>query len=186
MTKLPFVVQPRFPHVVEVLGNEESGRIEIVRKGYLSTGERALSEGADNNAQIGQLVYGLSRRAATKFNVSLDEGQEIVTRLMTADVKNKKEEAFLEEVGSELSSLLDLMTEGSKKKRIIYAYVLLRYRVNDQIEIEDVMELHPDLTDALADLFEDEEKKSVARLQEAFENDSSDTAEKLSKAAEKK
>ena len=165
---------------------EKEGFIQIVRKGYLTTGEKAAAQGADDTSQIGQIVFSLSRRAASFFKVDIDAGQEIISRLMGGETHNKKEEAFLKEVEPEILDLISRMGESEKKKRIVQAYVLLHYRVNDQISIDDVIEMHPDLTDALGLLFEDEQKKSVARLEEASKNDSADTIEEVSRAAEKK
>ena len=42
MAPLPFVVEPRRKPIVERVGNEESGVIEIERRGYLTTGEKTF------------------------------------------------------------------------------------------------------------------------------------------------
>ena len=44
------------------------------------------------------------------------------------------------------------------------AFCLLVYRVNEEIEMDDVIDLHEDLVEALAMLYLDEENKSTERL----------------------
>ena len=39
---LPFIVQPRLKPIIEIVGTEESGQIEIERKGYLTVSEKAI------------------------------------------------------------------------------------------------------------------------------------------------
>ena len=48
-SKLPFVVQPRLKPVVELIGNDITGQIEILRKGYLTVAEKAIVQGAVTN-----------------------------------------------------------------------------------------------------------------------------------------
>ena len=46
---LPFVVQPRLEPIMERVGTEESGIIEIKRQGYLSVAEKTMVEQATSD-----------------------------------------------------------------------------------------------------------------------------------------
>jgi hypothetical protein len=44
--RLPFVVAPRLEPIVETVGTDESGKIEIIRRGHLTVAEKAFISAA--------------------------------------------------------------------------------------------------------------------------------------------
>ena len=66
---LPFVVQPRLQPIVEQVGTEESGIIEIERRGYLSVAEKAIAQQAVGGDDSVRKMYVLGGRIARDAGV---------------------------------------------------------------------------------------------------------------------
>lgn len=162
MSKLPFVVAPRLKPRLEKLGSETSGQIEIERKGYLSVGEKGFMTSVHSQDIALKAIMKLSREVARKFGLSQQESYEEVVAAVTEPEKAKY--PVFEDFSEEISSLASLMMAQEARKSLMQAFCLLLYRVNAELQIDDVQELHEDLVQALADLYEDEEAKSVERL----------------------
>lgn len=186
MANLPFVVAPRFSEIIELIGSDESGKIEVPRKGYLTAGEKAFCEASMGEPEAAAIMFSLVRQAVSTFKVAQQEAHEIVSRLIQEEGKNKKEQDFKQSVSKDIDSMFMAYGEHEKRKRLVYALTILRYRVDPHIPVEEAFDLHPDLVNGLAELYEDEEKKSVARLQEAISKDTPEETEAIAKAAEKK
>ncbi len=155
---LPFVVAPRREPIGEVLGTEESGQIEIHRKGYLTVAEKTFMQQAANSDETVSLLHKLASRVAKKRSV---QAQEVVERLTLGNFQDPLLDGFEEEV----SEIYSAMGNYEQRRRIISATCLLYFRISQEWTIEDTMELHPDLVDALCSLFTEEDTKST----EAFE-----------------
>ena len=60
MANLPFVVQPRLKPVMEQVGSDLSGKIEIERRGYVTVSEKAFvqaaTQGNDTQARLFSIV----------------------------------------------------------------------------------------------------------------------------------
>lgn len=162
MGKLPFVVAPRANSRIETLGSDESGKIEIERKGYLSVGEKSFMANANAQDDILQLVMKLSRKVATKFKLGQQEAYEQV--VLAVSEPDKCSYPVVETYGKDITGLATTMMAAEQKKKVMMAYCLLVFRVNEEIELEEVLDLHEDLVEALVALYLDEESKSVERL----------------------
>ena len=64
MAKLPFVVEPRRKPEIVTIGTEDSGTIEIVRKGYLTAGEKAFMQSQSSNDTVLRSLLSLAREVA--------------------------------------------------------------------------------------------------------------------------
>lgn len=187
MAKLPFVVQPRLKPIIEYIGNEDIGIIEIERRGYLSAGEKAFLQQGTATDDVSVTLIGLVRRAAKELKVSVEEAHKAIIGIMTdgqdTDLQTKVSKKYSKEIEE-----LTLKAMNTDSRRIIsQASCMILYRVDPDIEIEEIMKLHPDILSGLASLCQDEEIKSTERLVEKQEAESLDTVDPNSfEALEKK
>lgn len=169
MSKLPFVVQPRVKAIKELIGTEESGIIEIERRGYLSAGEKGFMQVQFSNDKVTKAMLALVRDIARKFDISQEEAyHELQVCLGISEVGDLGEE-ILKEFGGRFDELSGLMVEIAASRRLVAAFCMLVYRVNEAITFDEFSDLHPDLIDALAALYEDEENRSTDRIAASVE-----------------
>jgi hypothetical protein len=155
---LPFVVAPRRKPITELLGTEESGQFEIERRGYLTVAEKSfIQQASASDETIGRLNR-LAGRIAREKGV---QPQEVVNELSSGDFSS----SLLEGHESEIDDIVTVMATFEQRRKIVAASCLLYFRISQDWSIEDTLDLHPDLIEALYLLFCDEDAKSV----EAFE-----------------
>ena len=162
MGKLPFVVAPRLNSRIEILGSEASGKIEIERKGFLTVGEKAFIANASSQDDILRLVLKLANAVSKQYKISQQDAYQAVVDSITDPASCKY--TIMDEHPAEIAELTNMMMAQEQKKSLMMAYCLLLYRVDETIEIDDVIGLHEDLVDDLVKLFHDEENKSTERL----------------------
>jgi hypothetical protein len=163
--KLPFVVQPRLSPILDTVGSEESGKIQIERRGYLTSGERAFMAQARNADDTSSKLVALSRKAAAKFKLDLSKAYELVSKAISGNTENDpKVEKIEESFPDELSDVFRALTSSQAKESILQATCLMVYRVDADWTIQDTMALHPDLLEGIAALYVDEENKSIEAL----------------------
>lgn len=175
---------------MEVLGTDESGKIEIERKGFLSVGERSFVANALSGADVSGPIIKLAREVATTEKVNLDYAYRLVTDIMQGlpmhDYDLKMVSRVEKKYGSEMAAIVSQMVLIEGRREMVQAMALLMYRVDSNIAIEDVMTLHPDLLSELSALYKDEEQKCVDRLL-AFEGkDKAEVSEDIAAELEKK
>lgn len=168
MVKLPFVVQPKRKAIQERIGSEESGYIEIERRGYLTTGEKSFVQQALASDDSTINIISLARKISNDYNVKIEDGyndvMQIISGLSRGDERLKKIEI---ENFSEFSELLSDLSRVQAKEELITAMAMLIYRVNADITIEDVMGYHPDIISDLAKLYKEEESRSIDKFVQA-------------------
>lgn len=178
--KLPFVVEPRRKGELIQVGSEESGKIEIERKGYLTTGEKAFVQqtiGSDNGSHK---IISLSRRVANVHKISLEEGYDMVINALAnnSEIENKQHKKIInnirEDYDYELQEIVTSLNELQAKEALIIALCMLRYRIDLDITVADVLNLHPDIVSGLVDLYRYEENASTERISD----ESSETEKK--------
>lgn len=184
MAKLPFVVEPRLKPIVELIGTEESGKLEIERRGYLSAGERAFVGSSMASDDTASMVIGIVRKIARAYKMDMQECYSVVTEILTNGAAEGVQMQIAEEYREELNNLTRLMLAQDQRKELVQAYCMLLYRIDADLKVEDAMQLHPDLLRGLAELYADEEKKSVERLIE--DTDADGTEETAVEDIEKK
>lgn len=161
-SKLPFVVAPKVNSRIETLGTDLSGKIEIERKGFLSVGEKSFMANVNSQDAVLETVMKLSRSIAKHYSLNQKEAYDEVVMAVTEPSECKY--PVYDEFTEEIAQLASLMMVTEQKKRLMMAYCLLLYRVDEELEINDVIDLHEDLVSAIADLYMDEENKSIERL----------------------
>lgn len=163
---LPFVVQPRQKPIIETVGSDESGKIEIERRGYLTTGERAFVQQVQSFDDGSSEIVTVSRNVARKFNLGMDVAYKLVLKIISAFPADNPDEAeridaIEKAFAEELTSVVKGLAMGQVKQDLVYAACMLKYRVDQDFEIGEVGRLHPDLIEGLAALYRDEESRSL-------------------------
>jgi len=178
--KLPFVVAPRLQPIKELLGTEETGQIEITRQGYLSVGEKAFMSSAEANDDSTSYTVTLCKRVAYDLELDLNESYNAVVAAATGQGEDRHN--LSEKYPDELRELLTLFISAESRRSYLKALCILLYRVNSDINIDDIGDLHPDLIQAIVDLYDEEESKSVSRLEESASSEQDvDVVDDLSK-----
>jgi hypothetical protein len=180
MAKLPFVVEPRMKPIVEEIGSEESGKIQIERRGYLTSGEKAFFQQAKQSDQGTSGLINLSRKISRATGLDMTKSYEAVIRVISGaagqDIDAKIENDFAEE----LSGVLRDLTNGQAHDEILMAMCLIKYRIDSEFGLDEMLKLHPDIVTQLAELYRQEDAKSTDRLVDASK-DESEGVEKVAK-----
>ena len=161
---LPFVVQPRLKPIVEIIGSELSGQIEIQRKGYLTVAEKTIVQNAMQQSP--------HMKDAFKGAQSIANAERLSVAQVFSDLSAEPHPEYLHKYSGELAEILQAMNNHEEKLRLIAATTLIITRVNPDWNPEDTVELHPDLQSALYELYTDEERKSVDALEDASKEES--------------
>jgi hypothetical protein len=168
MATLPFVVQPRRQPILERIGSEESGQIEIERRGYLTAGEKAFTQQVQQFDNGTTEIITVSRRVAREFGLGMDKAYNLVLAIISNskteddELTSKVEEQFAED----LTGVVKGLAAGQVREELVMAACLLRYRVDPDFEISDIASVHPDIITGLAGLYRDEDARSVAAFVE--------------------
>ena len=155
---LPFVVAPRREPITEIIGTEESGQIEIQRKGYLTVAEKSFIQQASASDETVGRLNRLAGRIAREKGV---QQKEVIDQLSVGNFSSE----LLVGYETEIDDIVTVMSTFEHRRKIVAASCLLYFRINQNWSIEDTLELHPDLVDALYLLFAEEDAKST----EAFD-----------------
>ena len=153
MSKIPFVLQPKNEPVKEVVGNEEIGAIEVLRRGYLTVGEKALVQGAGVSNSAFRGIQVIAAKIAKQQGITVAAVMEAMSNGTILDVAGH-------EMADELGEVLEEMQAAQHRRQVVCALSILMYRVDAEITMEDVLELHPDLIAAISNFYEEEEARS--------------------------
>jgi hypothetical protein len=187
MANLPFVVQPRREPIVELIGSEESGQIQVERRGYLSTGEKAFVQQVQQFDNGTSEIITVSRRVARKYSLGMDKAYNLVLAIISGmQVEEEVDRALVlmieQDFAEDLTGVVRGLAAGQTREELIMAACLLRYRVNPDFEIDEVSKIHPDIISGLANLYRDEEKRSleafIAKEDQAERKESIEEVEK--------
>lgn len=174
--KLPFVVQPRTKPSKEVLGTEDSGKIEVERRGYVTVSEKAFvqaaTEGNDSQARLFTLVTRVASDTGRKSQEVLD------------DISGGSTPEYMDPYIGELISCMMDMERLQEQVAVMAATAILTSRVNTDISVEQVMDLHPDLIKALHNFYDEEESGSLKRLNELSKSEEDEEGEDSGKPSE--
>ena len=163
MSKLPFVVGPRQKPRKVIIGTEESGQIEIDRKGFLTAGEKSFMQTNSGGDEAMQRMMKLARKVATKNKTDVLGGYNLIVSALQKE-ETKDTAALWDKFGDELNEVMMGMMQQQSMEKLLKATCLLIYRVDNDIRIEDVNCQDQALVDALADLYDKEEARSSERL----------------------
>lgn len=167
MANFPFIVQPRLKPIIERIGSEDAGYIEIKRQGYLSVGEKAGTRQIMSAYDVTSDVIALSKRVGVEKKMDLQAAYEAVSAAITGE----GEKEIADEYKEEIAALLAKLTQSQVYAEMAKSFSLLLYRVEgaEELTMDDVAMMHPDLLEGLAALYDEEEAKSTERLLEGEE-----------------
>ena len=166
---LPFVVQPRLKPIIEQVGTEESGIIEIERRGYLTVAEKAITQGGLSTDTSIRKMYSLAGSIARE--TGRPQGD------VAQDLINQERPEYLSPWNDEIAECIMEMIAYQERAAIVQATALLMSRVDTTWTVDQTMELHPDLLAGLAELYSDEENKTIEALVDAAEGASGGAAQ---------
>ena len=154
---LPFVVQPRLEPIIERVGSEESGIIEIQRKGYLTVAEKSIVD------QASSAMDGQNDMLVIIREIAQEEGRSVIE--IFEELQNREESELFNKYTEKIAAVSLTAQSQQQKTEIITATALLMCRIDPEWTVEQTMELHPDLLKGLANLYRDEDMRSL----EAFD-----------------
>lgn len=164
MAKLPFVVEPRVKPIAIKVGSEESGQIEIERRGYLTSGEKAFFQQVKQSDQGTSRLIGLSRKVSRVHSLEMPKAYDAIIRILSGAAEGEVDMKIEEEFAEELAAVIQDLANGQASDELLMAACLLRYRIDPEIGMSEVMALHPDIIAGLANLYRDEDNKVIERL----------------------
>jgi len=179
-SKLPFVVQPRNKPVLETLGTEESGQIQIERRGYLTAGERSFHQSNVSQDETMKIMLRAARSVGEKRGLGMKEAYEVLQKAL-----NSGDDSLWIEFNDEINDLMAELNKTRATEDVVKAYCMLLFRVSGDLEVEDILGLHPDLIMALVGLFNDEEARSTEKLNKEFGVEESDKEADILEAEKK-
>lgn len=160
--KLPFVVQPRVALTKETLGSKESGQIEVERRGYTTVGEKALVQEAMKGSHAMPELYAFVK------NVAEDVGK--TPEQVLADLSTSPTPDYLLVWEDDATARLEAVQMEGTRRCMVHATAILISRVDSQWTIDDTLQLHSDLVDALSEFYIKEEKGSEDILEDSSNN----------------
>jgi hypothetical protein len=177
MVRLPFVVQPRRAPIIERVGSEESGVIEIERRGYLTTGEKTFVQQVQQSDNGSSELITLSRRVARKHALGMDRAYNLVLQIISGKtLSDPDDEAIVNSIeidfAEDLSAAVRGLASTQFREDLVFAACLIRYRVDPDFNISDIAGIHPDLIAAIAELYRQEESRSLEAFDTTTEDES--------------
>lgn len=166
--KLPFVVTPRLKPILETVGSDESGTIEIERRGYLTVAEKNFVQAALSGDS------GISGMHALAAKIARAE-KKGHAEVMSDFAANDKE--YLAPYAEEISNVLVAMLAYQEKYKVVAVTALAMSRISAEITVDDVLEFHPDILEGVFALYEEEDRKSIEKLELAAKATPADEAE---------
>lgn len=157
MRTLPFVVKPKRVFVNVKLGREEIGIIEIEKRGYLTVSEKTFVDGVMQGADAVTTVVALATRISSKTGHTTEECYTAIIQAIQGDLTSKFAIKIKEEYPDELGTILTQMSESVQKRAIAAATVLIRSRIDSEWSVDDTLEQDPELINAFAEFYGQEE-----------------------------
>lgn len=160
--KLPFVVQPKSVITEVTLGTEESGQIKVEQRNYITVGEKALTQEAMKGSHAVADLYSFVR------NVAEDAGKE--PEQVLADLSATQIPDYLLVWADDAAAHLEAVNLEAGRRKLVHATAILISRVDSEWTINDTMELHSGLVEALSEFYVKEEKGLANALEDAADN----------------
>lgn len=175
MARLPFVVEPKRQPILEQIGSEESGKIEIERRGYLSAGEKSFVQQVQQFDNGTTEIITVSRRVAREYGLGMDKAYNLVLSIISGVKAAEVDEELVSKIESEfaedLTGVVKGLAAGQTREEMVFAACLVKYRIDPDYEISQISGLHPDIISGLARLYREEEARSI----EAWQADRSES-----------
>ena len=189
MARLPFVVQPKRQPILEQIGSEESGLIEIERRGYLTAGEKSFVQQVQQFDNGTTEIITVSRRVAREYGLGMDKAYNLVLTIISgaaADAENAELVRKIEaEFAEDLTGVVKGLAAGQAREELVFAACLVKYRIDPDFEISEISGLHPDIISGLAKLYREEEARSIDAWQAENADDQAQSTTSVEEAEKK-
>ena len=159
MAKFPFVIAPKIKTCKVRLGNEETGVIEIEKRGYLSVAEKSFVDSVLQQSDGVTQIVKLASTIARNRKISVETAYTQVVAAISAEKKTKAQEEIAAEYAREISDIQSGMMESMSRKSIACTTILIQTRINPDWTIEDTMTLQPELLAEFNRFYDSEEAK---------------------------
>jgi hypothetical protein len=190
MAKLPFVVEPRRKPILEKIGSESSGVIEVERRGYLTTGEKAFVQQVQQFDNGTTEIVTVSRRVARKYSLGMDRAYNIVIGIISGAASASEDPELVskieEEFAEDMTAVVKGLAAGQVREDLVLAACILKYRVDNDFSIEEINSVHPDIIEGLAALYRDEDRRSLDAFKEEVSETEGEASASSVEEAEKK
>lgn len=160
--KLPFVVQPKAKFSEVTLGTEESGKIKVEQRNYITVGEKALVQEAMKGSNAMGDLYAFVTNIAADSNKTPDE--------VLSDLGSSPTPDYLLVWMDDAAVHMEAINLESARRKMIHATAILISRVDSEWSINDTMELHSDLVEALSEFYVEEGVGLTDALEDAADN----------------
>ena len=188
MARLPFVVEPKRKPIKERIGSEESGVIEVERRGYLTAGEKSFVQQVQQFDNGSTEIITVSRQVARRHGLGMDKAYNLVIAIIAGTKTSEKDAGLVAEIEAEfaeqLTGVVKGLTASQTREELIQAACLIKYRIDPDFEINEISGIHPDIIIGLANLYRQEEARSIEAFQ--LEQPDEDHKEVSVEEAEKK
>ena len=158
MAKLPFVTQPRLKPTQEEVGTENSGKILVERRGYLTVSEKMFVQAGLKGDNSQTILFQLINK------ISVEQGIPPQQVLQDMSEGGSLPE-YAKDYAEELAIVMERVSDMNEKTKLLGAAALLMSRVDSDLDMDEVMDLHPELIEQLYLLYVDEENCSLERLE---------------------
>ena len=158
VAKLPFVTQPRLRPTQEEVGTENSGKILVERRGYLTVSEKMFVQAGLKGDNSQTILFQLINKISVE--------QEISPKQVLQDMSEGGSlPEYAKSYADELAAVMERVSDMNEKTKLLGAAALLMSRVDPDLDMDEVMDLHPELIEQLYLLYVDEENCSLERLE---------------------
>lgn|GEM_PF-1584441 len=183
MANLPFVVKPRLEPIIEEIGTPESGILLVERRGYLTAGERNTVQQYLQSDSSATIMIKLARDVARRYDVPLEKAYNGVSSAMAGTCRANDELCLdiTSDFAEELQDVMGQMLQVQARMEMVQALALITQRIDPDFETSEITELHPDIISQLSQLYQDEENKSVEKLEAMIGESEKMTVEEIEK-----
>lgn len=164
---LPFVVEPKFEPIIELIGSDESGKFEIQRKGYLTVAEKAIVQGSNSEDGPMRKAVDKLREIAEKAGVSLNQ--------VFHDMSSGTAAEYLQGHETDLLLVTELFQQYEDRQKLVTATALILTRLDADWKAEDTVKLHPDIIDDLHKLYNEEDSRCVDAMKATLDDRAEET-----------
>lgn len=164
MRHLPFVVQPKRKAELIKIGTEESGVFEIERRGYLTVTEKAAFQQVITSKDSRKAYRDTIESIAKEQKVKIEVVNDAVSNLLQGKKISDKESKMLDPYAEDLLQLIEVFKRETVHSQLVMATILLMSRVDSEWSFEDTAGLDMSIIDALSELYQAEEAKSMEAL----------------------
>lgn len=183
MANLPFVVKPRLEPIIEEIGTPESGILLVERRGYLTAGERNTVQQYLQSDSSATIMIKLARDVARQYDVPLEKAYNSVSSAMASTCRADDDLCLrvTSDFAEELQDVMSQMLQVQARVEMVQALALITQRIDPDFDIAEITKLHPDIISQLSELYQDEENKSVEKLEAMIGESEKVTIEELEK-----